>query len=1249
MATRKETALSAVVRYQVTSAHIGGRKRGPCQGAIHIPTSFKKPPEITAQSKSYTAFPVDDFSLVCNASGNPSPAFRWIKDGKLFDPTSDPWLSTLNHSGTFTVTANGPISQYEGKYRCYASNELGTAVSKEIHLITENAPILPKDTKVKKKVEEGDSVILYYLRHIDLSERVTTGLDGSLYFAHATTNDSRDDYTCNAQYINARTILPKEAIPLTVTTSNSVVKNREPRLLQPPGTSSSYLALRGRSLVLECIPEGLPTPTVQWDRKDRTLSTSHTSKQNFDRWLRFNNITETDDGEYECTATNALGVVTHKYTVSVEAAPYWTKQPESQLYAPGETVRLYCEANGFPTPNVIWSMNGNPISGIDQDIRRRVHGGNLILKDVEFSDTAVYQCEASNKHGTILVNTYIHVIKLPPQILTEDRQTYQVTEGQTADLKCNTFGSPRPTVTWESLSWDSVLSNNRMSLLTSGVLQINNTSLEDSGLYTCSVVNSNLSINAQLEVLNRSVILPLPESQRIRRGNTANITCHALIDPQLHIQQRQWRKARQKLMESTEYIFDGPSLIIPNVQFEDEGKYTCEVMTKLDMANATVSITVVDRPDQPQHLQLMDHQERSLTLRWSPGDHHNSPILAFIVELEEQRFGKGKWVKEAQVEGHIHHVEIHLQPFCIYSFRVKAVNELGESDYTPPTKPHKMPAAAPTGNPDDVQSNSTEPDALVITWKLMDSLNFNGPDFKYRVMWRQADNGQHSGRWQHRDVKSPPFIINNTGTFKPFLIKVQAVNEKGAGPPPPEVIGYSGEDEPQAAPTKVHVEHLNSSAVRVKWVAVGKETVQGHLLGYKIHLRWLGSRTEREREREQEDKEFEVSGAKEEEVLGDLRPYSHYSVNVTAFNSKGEGPHSDPHVFSTPEGTPGPPVSLTFDSPTETELTLHWEAPTQVNGVLIGYLLQYQEIVYSNGKLQGEEIADPEVSHFNLGQLNPHSLYRFYLRGRTSAGEGPAIMKEAATLLDGVPPSNISMAIGERYVNLSWVPGERHRNVEFQITYLKKNAGNSLEKADMVNSTQSFHRIDKLDPGSQYSLHIFYSNKTHWSTEIKTEGPGLSEVQGGFATQGWFIGLISAIVLLLLVLLILCFIKRSKGGKYSVKDKEEGQVDSEARPMKDETFGEYSENEEKRSASQPSLCVESKLGSEDSLAEYGDSVDIQFNEDGSFIGQYSGHRDGPGPGGPDSSGATSPVNPAAMAPTNVGLPNSVTGIMSRGN
>lgn len=45
------------------------------------------------------------------------------------------------------------------------------------------------------------------------------------------------------------------------------------------------------------------------------------------------------------------------------AAPYWIKEPESELYAPGETVRLDCQADGIPTPKVTWSMNGNPLKG----------------------------------------------------------------------------------------------------------------------------------------------------------------------------------------------------------------------------------------------------------------------------------------------------------------------------------------------------------------------------------------------------------------------------------------------------------------------------------------------------------------------------------------------------------------------------------------------------------------------------------------------------------------------------------------------------------------------------------------------------------------------------------------------------------------------------------------------------------------------------------------------------------------------
>lgn len=55
----------------------------------------------------------------------------------------------------------------------------------------------------------------------------------------------------------------------------------------------------------------------------------------------------------------------------------------------------------------VWSLC---VAGTDSDSRRHVSSGTLILTDVQYSDTAVYQCEATNKHGNILVNTRVHVV-----------------------------------------------------------------------------------------------------------------------------------------------------------------------------------------------------------------------------------------------------------------------------------------------------------------------------------------------------------------------------------------------------------------------------------------------------------------------------------------------------------------------------------------------------------------------------------------------------------------------------------------------------------------------------------------------------------------------------------------------------------------------------------------------------------------------------------------------------------------------
>uniref|UniRef100_A0A8C8CDN2 Neural cell adhesion molecule L1 n=1 Tax=Oncorhynchus tshawytscha TaxID=74940 RepID=A0A8C8CDN2_ONCTS len=1205
-----------------------------------------QPPTLTKMPESLTAFSLDDIMLLCEATGIPTPSFRWVKDGKKVN-----WMGH-NGSGNFTAHGDKPLSDYQGHYRCYADNTLGTAMTHTVKLITESTPTLPKQKRSHKTAEEGASVVLHCnpprsstiphihwmdkkLLHIGQSERVTTGLDGNLYFANVLKNDSRDDYTCNAQYISARTILPKEPISLTVTPSNDVARGRKPQLMQPQGPHSSHLALRGHSLVLECIPKGLPTPSVLWKRMDVNLSETGAWTDNHGRWLRFDSITQKADGEYECLASNTHGSVTHSYTVTVEAEPYWVKEPPSLLYSPGETVRLDCQADGIPTPTVTWSINGDVILSVDIDPRRRVTGGVLVLKDVVFGDTAVYQCEATNKHGNILKNTYIYVIELPAQILSSDGVVYQVTEGGVARLHCEAFGSPRPQVTWESEDLqNTLLSDSRVSQLTNGTLELFNSSREDSGVYTCSITHNNTSITAHLEVLKRTVMLIGPQAVQVTRGGDSWLDCHFTFDPHLNRPQILWRKDGQKIMESS--LGDKAAFVYVCVcvcTCVCVCMYVCVSLLQPapSLSKPPLSLTPLSLeplspaacPSPPVFLSLSEEQDHNLTLSWTPGNTHNSPTTEFVVEVKEEKHPEGKW-ESHRVTGDVNHLELHLLPYSTYRFRVSGVNRLGRSDPSEISEAYSTLPTVPETYPLNVRSESTEPGTLVIMWEEIDRRLYNGSGFQYKVSWRQVQ--EH--HWSHTHVPHPPYLVNGTRAFSSYEMKVQAVNSLGEGPHPVPVIGHSGEDYPLASPSKISVSVDNSSAI-VRWQPVDTHTVQGHLLGYKVTTtteikggRWV----------------VEVDGNKTKEVVTGLKLYSLYELSMTTFNRKGEGPHSPTHPFRTPEGVPGPPASLDFESPSETELTLHWRPPTQPNGQLVGYVLQYQQISDSrNSPPQVEVIYDPTVTHLPLEGLDPHSRYVFYLRGRTSAGQGPPITRECATLLDGVPPSNISTVVGERSVNLSWVPGDRYRNHSFHIKYLSKTVGGKWEESEQVNTLQAFYSLTGLQPGTQYRLLITHGNYTHWEDEIQTTE--LRGVEGDFATQGWFIGLISAVVLLLLLLLVLCFIKRSKGGKYAVKDKEESQMDSEARPIKDETFGEYSDGDEKRSVSQPSLCVESKLGSDDSLAEYGDSVDIQFNEDGSFIGQYSGR--GPAPTGNESSGPASPVNldppPPPIGPSFAGI------------
>ncbi|XP_056660421.1 neural cell adhesion molecule L1-like protein isoform X7 [Monodelphis domestica] len=1116
--------------------------------AIEIPISVKQVPTITEQSTVQVAFPFDEyFQFVCEAKGNPEPTFHWTKNEEQFSLLSDPRIISSNNTGTFKILNEGHITHFQGKYRCFASNELGTAMSDEIEFIVPNVPKFPKEKIEPLEVEEGNSIVLHCnppkgipplhiywmnidLQHIPQDERVYMSQKGDLYFANVEENDSRNDYCCFAAFPRLRTIVQKMPMKLTVNSSN-VIKQREPRMLLPPETSGSHSSItiiKGGTLLLECFAEGLPTPQITWKKVGEDLPKGRETQENFGKTLKIEQVTHMDKGHYHCMAKNYKGTAIHEFRVTVEEPPRWTKKPESAVYSIGSNGILLCEAEGEPAPEIEWKINGLPI-----DKEHPLPGivffpGEISFSNVQLNHTGVYQCEATNVHGKILATANINVLDIAPLMQTPDDEGYAAVVGYSAFLLCEVFASPPAVITWQRPSKVERLEGSHYTTYPNGTLEIKETTKEDAGPYTCWVKSprGEVAVTAHLTIRDATNLTVSPLNPHVIRSHLLVLHCDIECDSHLkHSLKLSWSKDGEALeingTEDVRIIIDGDKLTISNITLEDEGLYACLANTALDRAMATTQVTILDVPDPPENVYLSERQNRSVRLSWEAGDNHNSAITEFIIEFEGNRDEPGKWAELTKVQGNETTALLSLAPYVRYQFRVRGVNAVGRSIPSSPSDYHETPPAAPDKNPENIRVEASQPKEMFIKWEPLNSMEQNGPGLEYRVTWRQQ--GVPS-EWSDELATDNTLRVMTSSVFTPYDVKVQAINQLGSGPEPQTITVYSGEDYPDAAPLSVTTRVINSTLINVTWDRIPKERVHGHLKGYQINWWKTKSRLD-ERKFPKEIQTIRLPGDRSYGMVPSLDPFSEFKLTVLAYNSKGAGPESSPISFQTPEGVPEQPNFLKVIHVDKNTVVLSWGLPKKAHGNLTGYSLQYQIINDTDeiGELKEINITNPSKLSWRVPDLNSTTKYKFYLRACTSKGCGKPVTEEGCTTGEGT------------YAGL-------------------------------------------------------YDN---------------------ISTQGWFIGLMCAIALLTLILLTICFVRRNKGGKYSVKEKEDLHPDPEVQSGKDETFGEYSDSDEKplkgslQSLNRDLQATESA----DSLVDYGEGDHGLFNEDGSFIGAYTGSKE----------------------------------------
>ncbi|XP_068170719.1 neurofascin homolog (chicken) a isoform X4 [Antennarius striatus] len=1314
-----------------------------------------QPPTIVKQSvKDYIVDPRDNIIIECEAKGNPLPSFTWFKNGKFYNIGKDHRVTMRKRSGTLEISfrSGGRPEDYEGVYQCRASNSLGVAISNKILLRVSKAPLWPKEVLEPVVVTEGSPLVLrcnpppglpppitFWMNSamtpIPQDKRVSMGLNGDLYFSNVLAKDSQNDYSCNARFQFTHTIQQKNPFTLKVLTSRKVAESM-PTFLSPPGRESSKMVLRDEQLLLECIAAGLPTPTVKWFKKGGDLPGQKVKFENYNKTLKIINVSEEDAGEYVCMASNQLGSIRHSITVQVKAAPYWLDKPTNLVLAMDENGRLVCRANGNPKPDIQWMVNGEPIESAPVSQSRQVLDDTIIFRSVQMGTSAVYQCNASNHHGYLLANAFVSVLDMRPRMLGPRNELIKVVENNRVFLDCPFFGSPHPELRWFRNGLGSGLDGGHFRLYINGSLQIKRARAEDEGTYICVVSNllGKDEKQVRLEVKEPTRIVETPEHRSAVRGASVQFRCKVKSDPSLPVTVV-WTKDDKPLSLGWRLKKDDESLTISNVNEGDEGTYTCRAKSEIDEDSYSARLTVreeaslhpsvssalpPDRPDPPMDLELSDPAARSVRLTWIPGNDNGSPITDYQVQFEEDRWDPGHWKDLSQFPGTLNSVILQLAPFVNYQFRVIAINSVGHSDPSRPSPRYKTSGAAPDVIPRVLQGWGSKKDNMEITWEPLFDLERNGRNLHYIVWWRRKDSGEE---WSNVTTVGSKHVVENTETYVPYEIKIQARNEFGAGPESNVVVGFSGEDVPTEAPTELRVSSVDSTTAKIHWRPVAMSSVRGDFKEYRVYFWRESSRVPGlVVSKEKQTRGFFTKVLKPSAILHELVPYSKYKMFMVVANNRYEGPPSNTEEFNTRIGVPDAPRFFKINRRNFDTLYLEWDKPIEPNGVLIGYQLKYHT-VNSSGSGGGRvrvETFQPNVTDFTLRLPDRSTRYRFSLAALTQEGAGEAFVEDSphfsnednftdatglVELTDAsvasafsppplaslppptttiapttispsgsapptptpppasapppsttsepttttaaatrpaaattttkhtdrnpwVPPAweiwNLTVEPNSNYANVSWSHNFPAGSSEFVLEFTL----DSEKPAKVITVTQHPPiTVADLIAGTEYHLRV-YSHELHTisspSITFKTKPAYIDQVD--IATQGWFIGLMCAIALIILILLIVCFIKRSRGGKYPVRDKKDLPLDPVDQKDPDGSFDYHSDEDNKPlQGSQTSLDGNVKE-SDDSLVDYGEGGDGQFNEDGSFIGQYTVKKDKDETEGNESSEATSPVN-----------------------
>uniref|UniRef100_H3DMD5 Neural cell adhesion molecule L1 n=1 Tax=Tetraodon nigroviridis TaxID=99883 RepID=H3DMD5_TETNG len=1168
--------------------------------ALEVPLDRKQfllvpqPPTITLQSpKDYIFDPRENIVIHCEAKGKPHPSFSWTRNGTHFDVEKDSKVLMKPGSGTLVIDISGEKAEaYEGTYQCTAQNDHGTAVSNKIVIRQSRSPLWSKERNEAVVVQKGVSLVLQCrppaglpppvifwmdnnFHRLPLDKRVSQALNGDLYFSNVLPEDSRPDYICYARFPHTQTIQQKQPISVTV---------------------------------------------LDIERVNETVAA-------------FYNITDfppdNPEGDHQPKFMYPLGSTSTKMVLR------------------GETLELECiaEGNGRPTPDISWQKDGGELPSGRVSIQ--TYQKTLKISDVVETDAGEYRCTATNRLGT--AHHIIQVtVKAAPFWISAPRNLI-LAPNETGILTCRVGGDPKPKITWfiNGVSMENAPEDHRRSVDGDTVI-LSNVQSGSSAVYQCNASNEfgYLMANAFVNVLAEAPRILTPPNQvyQVITNNPALLHCASFGSP---IPVITWFKDVQTSVKSGDpyVIHENGTLEIHVAQLVNSGKYTCIATNNLGIKENHVFLEVKEPTrilKQPEYKVV----QRGMSAAFECKVKHDPTLIPTMTWLKDsgELPDDERFVVDADTLTIMDVTDRDKGTYtCFMNTSLdhdsaSAVLTVVEATPTPAIV-YERPDP-----PTDLEMTDQTERSVRLTWIPGDE--HNSPTQKFLVQYE--DLLHQPGVWTNlTEVAGTSTTAQlSLSPHVYYSFRVLAMNHLGYSDPSQPSNQYrTNPAAPDQNPADVKGLGTEPGNLVISWTPLTGFQSNGPGLEYRVQWRQMNMDEDWSTRNVANGSQFVVSGTP---------TYASYQIRVQAINDYGSGPEPETVIGYSGEDLPlSAPDSVRVMVHNSTLAEVHWEPVPlpSVQGKLQGYKVYYRR---ERGLQETEPEPEPQEqeqvltfsgnrSEGRLPGLQPYSIYSLYVRVFNNKGEGRPSQSNRFETPEGVPgrPSFLNIINPSLdSLTLEWGPPLQHngRLVGYTLKYQPVNSTHELEppKVRTFLANETTFTLDNLNSSMLYKFYL--SAKT-----IKGSGPAITDEaftvmettvpsrQVDIATQGWFIGLMCAIALLILVLLIVCFIKRNKGGKYPVKEKEDAHQDPEIQPMKEDdgTFGEYSDMEDHKplkGSRTPSNGTVRRDESYDSLVDYGEGGDGQFNEDGSFIGQYSGKKERDTHEGNESSEAPSPVN-----------------------